>query len=203
MKLKYAGLKPLISHKGISFDESKEDKFIYLNTVVELIKALDHEYINNKVYVYDIKKEDLLDADEILNVLKKYYPDIDKLADKTNHSIEEEIEENIKRAHENSTLDDIEKDVLINNIELMHDYMLQRSVNKSIYYAAMRILADIVQKDHIDHIIMPMHQHHFHVLHSLQGTLVEEKSPVDTKLEIYEDSGSLFVKLQVISLLKQ
>ncbi len=98
-------------------------------------------------------------------------------------------------------LNAVEKEVLVNNIELMHNYMLQRSVNKSVYYCAMRALAKVVKRDHIDHITTPFFQTYMHVLHSLQGTLLTKKFPVDTALDIYEHDKHLFITLKVVNLL--
>ena len=53
MILKYVGPKPIISHTGIEFDNNKEDKYAYLNIVIQLIRALDHEYIENRIYKYE------------------------------------------------------------------------------------------------------------------------------------------------------
>ena len=198
MTLKYVGPKPIISHSGIEFDKNKEDKYIYLNIVVQLIQALDHKYIEGKSYVYeDVRLSDI----EMFHILKKYCPNLDELLDKTTYSVEDEIEHNIQRAHQSETLEEEDKEVLIKNITLMHDYMLQRAVNKSVYYCAMTVLADIAQRDHIDHITTPMYQPFMHVLHSLQGTLLKEKVPVDTQLDVYEQEKQLFVKLKVVNIL--
>ena len=199
MTLKYVGPKPIISHTGIEFDTNKEDKYVYLPLVARLLKALDHEYIENKTYICE---EDIdISFDNMMVILEKYCPDLDTLLDKTNHDVEEEIEHNLHRANENRQLDTLEKEVLVNNIELMHTYMLQRSVNKSVYYCAMKALADIVKKDHIEHITIPFFQKYMHVLHSLQGTLLAEKFPIDTALDVFEKDKKLFITLKVVSLL--
>ena len=44
-KLEYVGPKPLISHRGIDFDKNQDDKFNVLPVLIELIKALDHDYL--------------------------------------------------------------------------------------------------------------------------------------------------------------
>jgi len=201
MTLKYVGPKPLISHTGIEFDKNKEDKYIYLGIVTRLIEALDHKYIEDKVYIYN--DEGNVSENEILHTLNKYCPNIDELLDKNNHCVEEYMQHDLQRAHESKTLNAMEKEVLINNIELMHDYMLQRSVNKNVYYCAMKVLADIISRDHIDYVTTPFVHHYMHVLHSLQGTLVKEKAPIDTKLDIFEKDKKLFVKLQVINILNK
>ena len=66
MTLKYVGPKPIISHTSIEFDENKEDKYVYLSVVAQLIQALDHDYIDDKSYVYE---KNLFSHDECLYIL--------------------------------------------------------------------------------------------------------------------------------------
>lgn len=199
MELKYVGPKPLISHTGIEFDTNKEDKYIYLHTALELVKALDHDYFENKVYTYnaDTKKHS---ATDLLYELKPVCSNLNDLIDKENHHIEDEIQHNLQRAHESFTLNEEEKQVLTNNLELMHDYLVQRSINKSVYYCVINKLAELVKKDHIDYIIVPMTYLFVHVLHSVQGVLQKQKFPIDTNMEIYKKDNNLLAKLSVINI---
>lgn len=198
MELKYVGPKPIISHTGIVFDNNKEDKYAYLNIVVQLLKALDHDYFEDKRYNYDADTRRLT-QNELTDELKKYCPNINSLMEKQSHDIEEEIEHNIQRAHDNSILDKESKEVLENNIKIMHDYLVQRSINKSVYYCAIEALAEVLKKDNIDYVVVPMFQTFTHVLHSVQGSLKRQKSPIDTKIDIYQEDNKLLVKLQVIN----
>ncbi len=200
MELKYVGPKPIISHTGIEFDNNKDDKFIYLNIVIQLIKALSHDYFEDKKYTYSTDNT-RLDNSELWHNLSHICPDIDSLIDKQNHNIEDEIEHNIQRANENKILTQDDKDVLKENIHIMHDYLIQRSINKSVYYCAIEALAKILKNDHIDYIVTPMFQSFLHVLHSVQGILKKQKAPIDTKLDIYKKDGQLLVKLQVINII--
>jgi hypothetical protein len=196
MQLKYVGPKPIISHTGIEFDNNKEDKFAYLNIVVQLLKAIDHEYFEDKTYTYqaDVSR---LSHTELMDELKKYCPNMEQLMEKENHHVEEEIAHDLKRAAENTVLTDEDKTVLQNNIKIMHDYCIQRSVNKSIYYCAVNALASLLKEDHIDHIIVPMFQKFIHVLHSVQGSLLNQKMPIYTTIDIYEHDGKLLAKLKI------
>jgi transcriptional regulator NrdR family protein len=199
MTLKYAGPKALISYSGIDFEQSKEDKYIYLNVVAQLIKAIDHEYIPEKTYVYHTDSKRLSD-DEIIDILKKYDPDILKRAEAQTQETYDEIKESIVRAKHNKILSHENIEVLVKNIELMKEYQLQRSFNKSIYYSAINILADILKRDHIDYVIAPMFAKFAHVFHSIQGVFSNRKFPIDSRLEIYSEHGKLMVKLDVITL---
>jgi flagellin-specific chaperone FliS len=198
MKLKYVGPKPIISHTGIEFDNNKEDKYVFLNIAVQLLKALDHDYFEDKTYTYEASTQ-RLSPDELYEELKKLCPNISSLMEKENHNVEDEINHNLQRAQENSVLNEENKTTLQNNINIMHDYIVQRSINKSVYYCVIDLLAELLKKDHIDHVIAPMFQKFAHVFHSIQGSLRKQKFPIDTALDVYEKDGELLVKLQVIN----
>lgn len=197
--IEYVGPKPHISHTGIDFDSNKEDKYVYLPIVVQLIKALSHDYFEDKKYIYSVN-DTKVDKHQLMHDLSSICPNMPDLVKKENISVEEEIEENIQRAHESYTLNDEDKSILENNINIMHDYLIQRAVNKSVYYCTIQVLANLLKEDHIDYIITPMYPKFTHVLHSVQGALLAEKFPVDTKLNIYKEDSKLLVKLQVINL---
>ncbi len=196
MELKYVGPKPIISHTGIEFDNNKEDKYAYLNIIVQLLKALSHNYFENKTYSYNADTSRLTEL-ELFRELKKFCPNIESLMEKRNHIIEDEIQHNIQRANESNTLEEDDKKTLKNNINIMHDYLVQRSINKSVYYCAVDALAELLKHDNITHVITPMFQTFAHVLHSVQGVLQKDKFSIDTKIDIYQENGKLLVKLQV------
>lgn len=198
MGLKYVGPKPIISHTGIEFDNNKEDKFVYLNIVVQLLKSLNHKYITDKVYNYQADTSRLSNED-LYNELRRFCPKIeDKMAEE-NKEICKSIKHDLQRANENKLLKDQDKETLVNNINIMKDYCIQRAINKSIYYCAVDELAELVKEDHIDYIVVPMFQKFAHVLHSVQGSLLKQKFPIDTKMDIYEENGKLLAKLKVIN----
>lgn len=198
MELKYVGPKPIISHTGIEFDNNKEDKYVYLNIVVQLLKALNHEYFEDQVYRYNADTS-RLSNDDLMRELRKYCPKLDSLIEKRNHDAEEEIQHNLERAQKSNTLTDEDKKTLQNNLNMMHDYIIQRSMNKSVYYCTVDTLAQLLRKDNITYIIAPMFQTFAHVLHSVQGVLRTGKYPIETKIEIYQENGSLLVKLQALN----
>lgn len=198
MELKYVGPKPIISHTGIEFDNNKEDKFVYINITLQLLKALSHEYFPDKKYVYEADTSRIIDS-TILDEIKNYCPDIKTIMDKQNHTIEEEVEHQLQRAHESCVLGDDCKDVLENNINIMHDYLVQRSVNKAVYYCLIDALAQLLKKDNIEYVIVPMFQNYFHVLHSVQGSIKRQNLPLDTALDVYKENNQLLAKLKVVN----
>lgn len=197
MQLKYVGPKPIISHHGVTFDNNKVDKFDYLNIVLQLLKALDHEYMEENTYTYDTNTK-RLDNKTLVNELYNFCPDIEAIVDDRDHIIEEDIAKELQDVKENTVLSAIDKETLENNITIMHDYLVQRAINKSVYYYAIEVLANLIRKHHLEYIIVPMYEKFVHILHSLQGVLKKQKYPLDTKLDIYQEDGKLLAKLEII-----
>lgn len=197
MALKYAGPKPLISAHGVSFDLNKEDKFVYLSIVAELILALNHEYEGGKRYTY-LASNKPMDIDRIIELIRQNDPSLDQEIQERKKMVEHEIEEELKHAHSNKVLCEEEKEVLVKNIELMRSYLINRSINKTVYYSGITSLAHIIQKGHIDTIFAPMFPKFQHVFHSIQGALFKLHPAIDSNIDIYEEDGHLNVRLDIL-----
>lgn len=195
--LKYVGPKPLFSVSGISFDNSKEDKFIYLSILAELIEALDHEYANDQRYVVETGSKPL-DENILLELIRRRPSNLDEQIEYWIAKTTQEIDDDIQRAQDNPILSQEEKVILKNNLEILRPYRMQRSINKSIYYAGVKLLASIIKQGGIQYIVTPMYPKFLHVLHSVQGTLRTIHPPVDSKIDIYEDQGHLAVELKIL-----
>lgn len=200
MTLRYAGPKPLISAHGINFDHNKEDKFIYFGFVVELIKALDHEYLEDKPYVSTVTYSSH-DTHNVLSLMQKYDPLLDQTIAERKNTVQSEIEEEIQRAQENFLLCEEDRDVLIKNLELLRDYRIPRSINKTVYYSGISTLAKIIHDRKISYIKAPILRIHSHVFHSIQGVLRKLHPPMDSTIDIIEEGGHLHVRLQMNNLL--
>jgi len=198
MLLKYVGPKPIISHTGIEFDNNKEDKFAYLNIVMQLLDALDHEYIQDKIYTYDICTK-RIENDELFSKLQTYCPKLEKIIAIKAKKAQELIHHDLQRAKESETITDEDKEALRNNILMMKEYIIQREVNKGVYYCTIETLANLLKKDNIDYVIAPMFQKFAHVLHSVQGVLLKDEFSIETKLDIYQEDEKLLVKLKVVN----
>lgn len=195
---KYAGPKSLISKTGIDFDHNKEDKFVYISIVAELIQALDHEYISDNNYVCNTGEKPL-DADTIFALMRKYNPNLTQEIEERITNTEKNIAEEIERANHNTLLCTEECQTLLKNIDLMRSYNIQRSINKAIYYSGIEILANIIKRGHIDTIVSPMFMKFAHVFHSMQGALIKFHPPIDSTIDIYEEHGHLKIKFTILS----
>lgn len=194
--LKYVGPKALFSVSGISFDNSKEDKFIYLSIVAELIEALDHEYASDQRYIVETGNKPL-DENILLNLIRKRPSNLDEQIEYWAAKTTQEIDDDITRARNNPILSVEERQVLENNLEILRPYRLQRSINKSIYYAGVKLLASIIKQSGIQYITTPMYPKFLHVLHSVQGALRALHPSVDSTIDIYEEQGHLLIQLKI------
>lgn len=196
--LSYAGPKPMISHSGITFDKKKADKYRYIPFAVELLKSLDHDYGKDDAYVYQPQR--LHDSDEALvETLRGFCPDIEKEVEKWKAKKTVELDAEVDAVRSRETLSGIERTALVNNLRLMYDYRLQRAVNKSFYYAAVAALVMTIGTKRIRYIKTPFHRNYFHVFHTIEGMIRKLKKPIDTKLNLYEESGTLMMRLDLAS----
>lgn len=196
MLLKYVGPKPLISAHGVSFDLNKEDKFIYLSIVAELIQALDHDYQDNQRYTYLVMAKPL-NAEKIFEIIADKDDTLLTQIKERQSVAEAEFQDELQRARENKVLCDEERRVLIRNIELLHTYQINRSINKTVYYAGIHAIAQEIKQGHIDYVNAPMFPKFLHVFHSIQGALNKMHPPIDSSIDIHEHEGHLNVRLDI------
>lgn len=197
MTLKYMGPKSLISPTGINFYSAKEDKFVYIGVMVELIRVLDHDYEDSKTYSVQTEEKSF-DEKSIIDLIRTYTPDLDEQINQWINKTVQEIDEETFRAKNNFTLNLEAKEAIINNIELMRSYRIQRAFNKSVYYAGIEALATIIKQHRIYHVTTSMNPKFHHVLHSIQGSLRHQHPPLDSQIDLFEEKGHLMANLKIL-----
>ena len=197
MKLEYVGPSVLVSSRGVSFDENKKDKFIYLHGAAVLLDAIDHDYVEDKVYVYTSQKR-VYSGDALLKQIRHHCNDIDRVIGTAQASARAYINAMVKRAGASGMLSAGEQSVYVNNIELMRTYMLQRYINKRVYYHVVEHLAMCIQDNRIAYVSAPMNGAFFHLLNTLQRTLRQQKSPADSQITFDNRGDTLSVRLSII-----
>ena len=200
MSLKYVGPNVRISQSGIEFDRNKEDKYVYLHSALQLLKAIDHEYVEDKIYTYKTDAMQQSEA-ELYALLKQYCPNIDKEIDEARQRAEAYVDELVERAKINTLIHRDDRRILLNNINMMRNYLIQRGINKSIYYCMIRILVIKLRHSRVKYIaIEPIYRKFVHVLRTVQGVLINQRSPIISDIDIYEERGKLMIKLNMQSL---
>ncbi len=196
MKLEYVGPRPLISKRGVSFDSNKEDKYIYLVGILQLMRAIDHEYDDQKIHIYTTESRTFT-SDEIIKAINQYCSDMETVMIEANHSAEAYVDEKLRRAENSVCFNSEETHVLINNITLMRYYTIQRYVNKCIYYYVVKVFVNQLKHTGITYISLPANKTFLHVFRTIQRTLQQQKSPVASKLTFYNENGNFSVKLSM------
>jgi len=193
----YTGPKPICSATGIDYHATKEDKFIYLGPLCELIDALDCEYQGSEKHNVQISQK-YFDDKSIFDLIRNYIPNLDEKIEHRIRETTEDIENDLARARNNLLINPEEREALLNNIEIMRAYQIQRSINKSVYYVGVDILASIIKQHHIGHVSTTMEPKLLHIFHSIQGALRHLQPPIDSEIDIFEKKEHLVVELKIL-----
>ena len=131
MKLQYVGARPIVSKNGVSFDQTKPDKYTFLPVAIELLEALDSVQADENG-VIDLKN---LDAREyrpsvLLELLKKHCDDMLPLAEESDRETEAWIDEMQERVKKSTSLSPNDRTALSGNIRIMRDYYRQYMINE-------------------------------------------------------------------------
>ena len=197
-RFKYAGPKPLCSQHGVNFDHSKEDRFIYLETLVQLIEAFDKRPVEGATLHFGIKKH-AMSEEALYEKLRHYIPDLDERIAKEVEETEQEMQHEIEHIQKIPSIPEREKDVWIENIRQMHDYVIQRAINKAAYHAAIETLAQELLKDHIEYLVIPMEGNYQHLAKSLSYALDHLRSPVASDYKVIITSTGLALEFDIRS----
>lgn len=190
MKLKYVGAMPVVSNKGVGFDETKPDKYTFLNAAVELIEALSYGPTSQTKHLHHVSGKSYSD-DELLSVLKQHVDNLDTVMEETQKKTDILKAELIERVNEHKNLSEDGRQAWLNNIELMSDYYYQYVANERAYNSALEVLAQEIHDGRIQEVSFPMFRNYGMVLHDLLYVLEHRKSPIDGNLDIQTKDGTL------------
>ncbi len=187
LKLYYAGPKIIINQDGVFFKNEKEDKYIYIKMAVKILLVVNKENTSgfNK-----------LNDNDILEIIKKYEPDLETHIENEEKKYEEHITQIIKSVNENSLLKEEEKSVWLKNIEIMKPTMLQREINKLYYIHCLKHIKEAIYKNHVTEIDLDFDFLDFHILHSIAGNLQYGSRSILTTTKVQENNdGKVVAKL--------
>ena len=190
MQLKYVGDMPIVSKKGVGFDHTQPDKYLYLNAAAELLEALSYGATESTQHLYNVEKS-TLDESELLHILKKYVKNMDELIASRDKKAEEFIQELEDRVHENDNLTKDEREAWLGNIRLMSAYFVQYVTNETAYEAALDALSDEIHIAKVQEVSVPMFKNYGMVLNDLISVLETKKAPIDSKVEILSTDKGL------------
>lgn len=197
MELKYVGAKPKVSARGVSFDQSKPDRYTFLNAAVELLEALSFEPTEDKkIYLYEVSGKERSGKD-LIDLLKKHCANPEEAFANVQEKTNALIEKYTSRVKENDTITTDERRAWLGNIEIMRDYYLQYVTNERAYQCALNALADKIHKSHIEEVTFPLGRNHGLVLSHLVDVLRDHRPPYDASLSIGAKDGETVGKLDM------
>jgi len=196
MELKYVGPMPVVSDRGIGFDQTKPDKFTFLNAAVELLEALSFGPTETTKHLHKTNTEEY-SADELLDHLKKNCSNIEEVFSTNQAKTDLLKEELIKRVNENKNLNENARKAWLKNIELMSEYYYQYVTNELAYKCALDALGQAIHEARIKEVTFPMFKNYGFVVHDLLYVLGQRKSPIDGILNIDTEHDGVFGKLSL------
>lgn len=183
MKLKYVGDLPKVTSRGVGFDQTKPDKYTFLNAAVELLEALSYGATETTKHLYNVSGQSYSDED-LLALLKKHCSDLDGVLESRDAKSNALKKDLLKRVDENSVISDDERTAWRNNISFMEEYYRQYVTNESAYNCALDALSQAIKVAKVKEIIFPMFKNYGSVLHDLIIVLAKLKSPIDAELSV-------------------
>ena len=196
MKLKYIGDFPSVSNKGVGFERSRPDKYTFLQPAVELIEALSYGATETTKHLHNLSGQSY-SGEDIMEMLKQYCSDVDKMLATCEEKTNELIEGLIKRVLENSTIDEDGRTAWLNNIKIMRAYYLQYVINETAYSCVLDALAQNIKVAKVKEVIFPMYKNYGSVLHDLIYILANLKSPIDAVLSVEAGSDKFEGKFSI------
>jgi hypothetical protein len=197
MKLAYVGAKPKVSSRGVTFDQTKPDKYTFLNAVIELLEAFDiNEKVDKNLHLESITHKSYVE-DELVEMLSKHCENPQKAFDTCQEDTNALIVKYTTRVENNNQISKDEKIAWLGNIKYMRDYYLQYITNENAYRCALHALADQIGKSHIDDIVFPMGRNYGLVASHLVDVLRDHKPAFDATLSIYMKNGIAMGKLDM------
>ena len=196
-KVEYVGPRVEVSNHGIIYKKSKEDKYVYLMTALEILKDIDNDYEKKPFYIHNFENKPFHEED-LHTILKYYENDIEECVSKECERYQQKIQHEIEYIQHLAHLSNIDKEVWIKNIEIMKDYRIQRAINKIYYMHCIRNIIEVIRHKKIKEIMTPFNKNFFHVLNTLKGALITGKPSLDARvLEENDKDGNMILRLSI------
>ena len=186
MNFNYVGFRPVISQYGISYKQGKDDKYIYLPYVYEVLNAVDSDYEVQRNHSYSIK----IDNSNANRLYKKILELDPKLEDDINFKLEnykKNLEIKSLEIENRRNISKIEKDTYINNLNYKKTYRINRAKNKIFYYSAILSIANLIKHKKIKSVGFLNKRHYSHKTEEIEKILNEKKTDLKIINEFKDD----------------
>ena len=196
LNVQYMGPRVEVSNRGVVYRKSKEDKYVYLMSALEILKNIDNDAERKKLYGQHFESKAI---EEVLHsILKCHESGVEEKVEEEECQYEQKMQHQIETIRNLPYLTDIDKEVWIKNIELVKGYRMQRAVNKRCYIHCIQNIIEVIKHNNIKEITTPFNKNFFHVLNSICGGLITAKPSLDAKvLEENDKDNNMIIKLSI------
>ncbi|PHS39594.1 MAG: hypothetical protein COB07_05965 [Sulfurovum sp.] len=156
-KVEYVGPRVEISHHGVNYRRSKEDKYVYLIVALEILKDIDNDYVIKPSYSHDFKNKTLQESD-FHTILEYYESNVEESILEECKKYKQKIQHEIEFVQQIPHLTEMDKEVWIKNIEIMKEYRVQRAINKMYYMHCIQNIVQVIQHKNIKEITVPFNK---------------------------------------------
>ena len=197
-RVQYAGPKvEKISHHGVKYTDSKEDKYVYLMVALEILQGIDNDYEQKPSYNHHFENKVLKD-DVVHKILTSYENQLEEKVEEEESNYELMIDHEIECVQNLPHLTDVDREVWIKNIELMKPYRIQRQINKIYYGHCIQDIERVIKRKGIKEITTPFNKDFFHVMNSINNVISTDLCGSDTILKEENDKdGNMVMKLNI------
>ena len=196
-RIEYVGPRVAISHRGIAYKKSKEDKYIYLMVALEILKDIDNDYDIKLFYSHDFKYKKLEERN-VYSILKSYENTLEESIAEESEKYIQKIQHEIEYITQLPHLSETDKEVWIKNIQIMKEYRVQRAINKMYYMHCIQNIVHLIHDKKIKVITVPFDQCFFHVLNTLRGAIITGRPSLDAKVTKENDkANNMLLKLSI------
>jgi hypothetical protein len=197
MQLKYVGAKPNVSAKGVSFDQTKPDKYTFLNAAIELLEALETAEVEDREVDLTAMEPKIYNSSEMMELVTKHCPDLEAIFGTREEKTKALIDKYTLRVQNNANINEDERRAWLGNIHIMRDYYLQYVTNENAYECALDALADKITSAHINIIRFSLGNNYALVSGHLIPVLRDHTPPYDAELTIEHRNGIAIGKLDM------
>jgi len=195
MQLKYVGAKPIVLKSGVSFDQTKPDKYTFIGALLEILAAFEELGVDESgVLDIDKWKGRPFGDKELADKAAVYCKDIDRLSKEVESRTNALIDGYVKKLEESKNLGPDEKRAWLGNISMMKAYYLQYISNEFVYDCLLDLLAEKVINEKVTEIVFPLYRNYGLVLSHLIPVLTDHRPPIDATLTIEEKNGETYGK---------
>jgi len=191
MKLHYVGAKPVVNHRGVSFDDTKPDRYSFISPAIELLETLDFDTEQEEHHLHEPRKKPY-HGEELETKVREYCDDIEGMLAETEAKTRELIADLERKVSEASQLSPDEKRAWLGNIASMRDYYLQYIINETVYRCLLRKLADRFLRSNIREITFPLKNNYGLTLQDLTYILKDHKPPFDAEIRVEKGDRGLY-----------